>query len=107
MTDNDDDPLTQAMNDALESPPEALFSPEEREKIESLVEDPHARPGYELLRGALVWNDEIPHDFEPIGFLPSRVDPRNLALLIEFEKAEWFDDLSEGDDGSPERSPQG
>lgn len=146
MTDSDD-PVAQAMKDALVSRPEALFSPEERGKIESLVEDPRAQPGYELSRGALVWNDEIPRDFAPrgtmsaawwklhmlqyyrtmswrpeemekaakdfrrsfvaasravwekahasglrwVGFLPSRVDRRNLAVLIEFEKDEFGD----------------
>jgi len=151
----DDDPVAQAMKDALDSRPDALFSPEEREKIESLVEDPRAQPGYELQRGALVWHDEIapgfgacqtmsvawwklhmlqyyrtmswrPEELEKgakdfrssfiaasravwekayasglrwIGFLPSRVDPKNLAVLIEFEKAE-FGDPEEGDGSS-------
>lgn len=148
---NDDESVERAMKDALESPADELFSAEEREKIASLVEDPQAQPGYDLMRGTLVWDDEIPAELEGdpimppawwklqmlcyhrsmswrpkelekgaedhrapwiaasraawekaqasglrwIGFLPARVDPGNLPLLIQLEEAE-LGDFSEG-----------
>jgi hypothetical protein len=130
--------IERVMEEVLRIAPEELFTAEERRRIEALVEGCE-EPVYDLLRGALVWRDEVPDDFTPpsaawvklimlqyyrslswrpeemsrgaedirremisasravwekahaiglrwIGFLPSRVDSRNLSVLLEHEK---------------------
>jgi hypothetical protein len=46
----------------------ALFALRDLKVIEALVYNPSLEPGYELLKGCLIWRDEMPDNITPQGW---------------------------------------